>query len=357
MINLDDFQKFESLDPQKMIMHIDALPDQLEHAWQLGSQFDLPAMPGLRQVLVAGMGGSAIGADLLGAYLEPLGSVPYFVQRDYNLPRWAHGADTLVVASSHSGNTEETLSVFAQALQAGCRAAVITTGGRLAEIARKNNLPLWQFEHKGQPRAAVGYSFGLLLALLTRLDLLPDPAVEYRDAVAQMRAQQALLRAEVPVSSNPAKRLAGQLLGRWVAVMGSGILAPVARRWKGQISEVAKAWAQFEFLPEADHNTLAGVDNPEALLAQTVVVFLKAASEHPQNTLRSDLTRQTLMLAGLGTDFYQARGDTRLAQLWTALHFGDYVAYYLAMVYGVDPTPVPAIESLKVAMQQAGKPV
>lgn len=356
MINLDDFHQFELLDPNRMIDHIDKLPDQLEHAWQLGNQFDLPAMPGIRQVIVAGMGGSAIGADLLGAYLEPLGKVPYFVQRDYSLPNWARGADTLVVASSHSGNTEETLSVFEQALQAGCRTAVITTGGQLAMIAREQSLPLWQFEHHGQPRAAVGYSFGLLLTLLSRLELLPDPAVELSDAIAQMRNQQSELRVDVPVAANPAKRLAGQLLGRWVAVMGSGILAPVARRWKGQISEVAKAWAQFEFLPEADHNTLAGVDNPETLLSQTVVVFLKAASDHPQNRLRSDLTRQILMLAGLGTDYYQARGNSRLAQLWTALHFGDYVSYYMAMAYGADPTPVPAIESLKVAMKQAGKP-
>ncbi|MEW6651387.1 MAG: bifunctional phosphoglucose/phosphomannose isomerase [Chloroflexota bacterium] len=357
MINLDDFQQFEQFDPQRMIDHIDGLPDQLEHAWQLGSQFTFPAMPGIRQVLVAGMGGSAIGADLLGAYLEPLAKVPYFVQRDYNLPRWASGEDTLVVASSHSGNTEETLSVFEQAVRTGCRTAVISTGGRLAALAREYQLPLWQFEHAGQPRAAVGYSFGLLLAMLTRLQLLPDTETELKDAIAQMRTQQKQLRAMVPVPSNPAKRLAGQLLGRWVTVMGSGILAPVARRWKGQISEVAKAWAQFEFLPEADHNTVAGVDNPEALLAQSVVIFLQAASEHPQNTLRSNLTRQTLMLAGLGTDFHQARGDTRLAQVWTTLHFGDYVAYYLAMAYGVDPTPVPAIESLKAAMKQAGEPV
>jgi len=135
-----------------------------------------------------------------------------------------------------------------------------------------------------------------------------------------------------------------------VVVLGSGLLAPVARRWKGQISELAKAWGQFEALPEADHNTLAGIENPEAMLTNTLVIFLRTGSDHPRNQLRSELTQRSFMVAGLGTDFYVAKGSTRLAQLWTTLHFGDYSAYYLAIAYGVDPTPIPAISGLKAAM-------
>ncbi len=355
MNNLDDFKLFYQLDTQNMLGEINGLSAQLELAWDLGNQYPLPEVRDIRQVVVAGMGGSAIGADLLGAYYEPIGRVPYFVLRDYTLPAWAKSKNTLVIASSHSGNTEETLSVVEQAMEADCSVAVLCTGGKLAELAEANRIPLWRFQHAGQPRAAVGYSFGLLLAMLSRLGLLPDPSSELEDAIQQMRMQQRSLLADVPVVSNPAKRLAGQLINRWVVVMGSGILAPVARRWKGQISEVAKAWAQFEFLPEADHNTLAGIENPEALLSQTMVIFLRASLDHPQNILRSDLTRQTFMLAGLGTDYFEAKGQTRIAQMWTTLHFGDYVSYYLAMAYGVDPTPVPAIESFKIALKHAGK--
>lgn len=355
MNNLDDFKLFYQLDTQNMLGEINGLSAQLELAWDLGNQYPLPEVRDIRQVVVAGMGGSAIGADLLGAYYEPIGRVPYFVLRDYTLPAWAKSKNTLVIASSHSGNTEETLSVVEQAMEADCSVAAVCTGGKLAELAEANRIPLWRFQHAGQPRAAVGYSFGLLLAMLSRLGLLPDPASELEDAIQQMRMQQRSLLADVPVVSNPAKRLAGQLINRWVVVMGSGILAPVARRWKGQISEVAKAWAQFEFLPEADHNTLAGIENPEALLSQTMVIFLRASLDHPQNILRSDLTRQTFLLAGLGTDYFEAKGQTRLAQMWTTLHFGDYVSYYLAMAYGVDPTPVPAIESFKIALKHAGK--
>jgi glucose/mannose-6-phosphate isomerase len=206
---------------------------------------------------------------------------------------------------------------------------------------------LWTFEHRGQPRAAVGFSFGLLLSALKRLNLIPDPSSELKEAVAAMRRQQADIRPEVPVVNNLAKRLAGQLMDRWVAVFGAGILAPVARRWKGQVSELAKAWAQFEALPEADHNTLAGSLFPQALLPRTLALFLRSASDHPRNALRIEITKRVLMLEGIGTDFVDAQGTTPLENLWTALHLGDYVAYYLAMCYEVDPTPIDALLSLK----------
>lgn len=349
-MNLDDFSSFPSLDLQNMLAHMDGLPAQLQTAWELGQSQPLPEWTGIERVLIAGMGGSAIGADLLAAYIEPQCPVPVFVHRDYDLPGWARGAQTLVIASSHSGSTEETLSAFAQAKANGCRILAICTGGKLAAAATEAGVALWIFGHKGQPRAAVGYSFGLLLVAFTRLGLIPDPSAELESAIVAMRTQQAALQAAVPVVKNPAKRMAGQLVGRWVTVIGAGILAPVARRWKGQISEVAKAWGQFEFLPEADHNTLAGLVNPSEELDQMIALFLRAPSLHPRNRLRAELTRKIFMLEGLNTDFIDAKGDTPLAQQWTALHFGDYTAYYLAMAYGVNPTPVEAIESLKQEM-------
>lgn len=354
MMNLDDSQTFVELDPQGMLAEIDGLPQQLWAAWELGKRQTLPQWTSLRQVVVAGMGGSAIGADLLAAYVDPLADVPVLVHRDYGLPAWVRGPETLVITSSHSGNTEETLSAFETAGTRNCTRLVITTGGRLANLAGEQKVPVWKFDHAGQPRAAVGYSFGLLLAAFTALALVPDPEMELQGAVAAMRRQQEQLLAHIPAATNPAKRQAGQLMDRWVTVFGAGHLAPVARRWKGQISEVAKAWAQFEFLPEADHNTLAGIVNPETVLSRSVSIFLQSAQDHPRNRLRSELTRKVFMLEGLSTDFFNAPGETALEQMWAALHFGDYLAYYLAMAYGVDPTPVAAIESLKHEMRQAG---
>jgi glucose/mannose-6-phosphate isomerase len=353
MMNLDDVHRFSEIDTQEMLAEIDGLPEQLQAAWDLGQELSLPDWQDIRYVLVAGMGGSAIGADLLAAYVAPSCSVPVISHRNYSLPGWAKGPETLVIASSHSGNTEETLSSFESAVEKGCRVLAVTTGGKLAERAGEAGAAVWRFDHKGQPRAAVGYSFGLLLAAVSRLGLIPDPEGHLHSAVAAMKAQQESLQARSPVVENPAKRMAGQIYGRWVAVLGADVLEPVARRWKGQISEIAKAWGQFEFLPEADHNTLAGLYNPEELLQKTFVLFLRAPSYHPRNRLRTDLTKKAFMLEGLNTDFIDARGDNPLAHLWTALHYGDYTAYYLAMAYGVDPTPVEAIEGFKQEMRQA----
>jgi glucose/mannose-6-phosphate isomerase len=276
--------------------------------------------------------------------------VPLIVHRDYDLPAWAQGPRTLVIASSHSGNTEETLSSYARAVENGCLRLAITTGGQLGQLAHGNGDPLWTFVHHGQPRAAVGFSFGLLLAAFERLALIPKQAQALAGTLAAMRVQQRSLLADVPVARNPAKRMAGQLFGRWVMVMGAGVLAPVARRWKGQVNELAKAWAQYDYLPEADHNTVAGIACPEALISHMMALFLRSGSDLERNRLRLDLTRQIFMMEGVNTDFYDALGEAPLAQQWTALHFGDYQAYYLAMAYGADPSPIPAIDELKQEM-------
>lgn len=346
-MNLDDLDYFKQIDTLDLLSEIDNLPDQLGSAYQLGMKQDLPEWKDLRQVVIAGMGGSAIGADMLAAYCASLAPLPVSVQRDYGLPFFARGAETLVICSSHSGNTEETLDAFEAARKAECRVIVVSTGGELAKRARENKIPVWAFESKSKTGSAIGFSFGLLLALFQRLGFLPDQNEAVEDALASMKKSQEHLKADIPTVNNPAKRYAGQLMGRWVTIMASGLLAAVARRWKEQINEGAKAAANVELLPDADHNTLAGTLNPEEVLnPHTMTLFLRAPSDHPRNRLRSDLTRSAFMLEGLNTDFVDARGDTPLAHMWTLLLFGDYMAYYLAMGYGADPYPK-AIDSMK----------
>lgn len=351
-MNLDDLPRIRQIDSADMLSQIESLPEQLAQAWTLGQSLPLPDMNGLTRVVIAGMGGSAIGADLLAAYVQPRCPVPVIVHRDYDLPGFARGPETLVVASSHSGNTEETLSAYEAALASGCRTVALCTGGTLAERASATGNTLWQFVHAGMPRAAVGFSFGLLLALFARLGLVPPPGHDLADALQSMRAQRESLGADVPVARNPAKRLAGQMIGRPVTVVGAGLLAPVARRWKGQINELAKAMATFEVLPEMDHNTLAGLVHPSTAQASMFTLFLGARADHPRNRLRGELTRQAFLLEGLNTDTYEAPGESGLAQQWCALHFGDYVAFYLAIAYGVDPTPIPALEEFKQALKR-----
>lgn len=347
-MNLDDLAFMRGLDRENMLGEIDGLPDQLARAYEIGMTSGVSLTPDVSRIVIAGLGGSAIGGDLLSAYVGDSCAVPVIVYRDYGLPAFARGRETLVICSSHSGNTEETLDAFNMAQKNECTILAVCTGGELAARAKKANVPVISFEHKGQPRAAVGFSFGILLAVFVKLGLIPDQAELVAGAIAVMKRSQQHLRAEVETVHNPAKRYAGQLMGRWVTVFGAGLMTPVARRFKTQINEIAKAAANFEFIPEADHNTLAGTIHPvDVLMPHTMNLFLRAPSDHPRNRLRIDLTKQHFMLEGPNTDFLDARGATPLAHMWTMILFGDYMSYYLAIAYGVDPTPVDALVNLK----------
>ncbi len=356
MSPLADPQQRQLLDPQNMYGDIHALPDQLAAGWNQGQTLPLPRTRPPRAVVLAGMGGSAIAGDLLVGYAQPLLPVPVVVWRAYDLPAWAQGEDVFVVASSHSGNTEETLSAAQTAQARGCPWLALTTGGRLSTLAQEHGATLWTFRHAGQPRAAIGLTFGLLLALFTRLGLLPDPAADLEDTLHILRQGRATLAASQPRAENPAKRLAEQWRERWVAVFGAEFLTPVARRWKGQVNELAKAWAQFESLPEADHNTLAGLAHPPHLRDAFMAVFLDAPALQPRNRLRVQHTERIFRSQGLSSLIVTAQGASRLAQQWSLLQLGDYAAYYLALAYREDPTPIPTIAQLKQALAQTTPP-
>jgi len=218
----------------------------------------------------------------------------------------------------------------------------------LAKRAAEKNIPAWKFDYEGMDTTAIAYPFALLLALFTRLGFIPDPANDVTEAVAMMKRSQQHIVADVLAAKNPAKRYAGQLVGRWVTFVGTENLAPVARRWKTQINQLAKAGANFEIVPEATHNTLIATINPTPTLnAHTMTLFMRAPSDHPRNRLRSDLMRQAFMLEALNTDVIDARGESIIAHLWTLIIFGDYMAYYLAMAYGADPSEEDAFVNFK----------
>ncbi len=352
-MNLDDLHRFKQLDPDNMLAHIDGLPDQIEAAWALGQTLPLPDLSAVTQIVLCGMGGSAIGGSLVQALVAPECRVPITINRDYDLPAWAVGPHTLVIGASYSGGTEETLSAFKQAIERKTKLLAITTGRPIADMCRSAGGTVWTFEYNSQPRAVVGYSLALPLALLSRAGLIADQDANIAGALAAMREQQKNIRAESPVVRNAAKRMAGQIMDRYPLIFGSGIMAPVARRWKGQISENAKAWAQFEDLPEMNHNSVVGTANPESLISKYMVLFLESDFDHPRNKIRSEATRTLFMTAGFNTDVIKGIGVTPLAQMLTALHYGDYVSYFLAMAYGVDPTPIGPIEALKKRLAEA----
>lgn len=349
-LDLDHPERFRELDSDSLLVWIDGLAAQLEEAYRIGLTLQLPFSRQYRGIVLTGVGGSIQAADLFCAYAAPLCPLPVVLHRDYGLPKWASGEDVLVVALSLGGNAEETLAAVEAAHQRGCAVLAMGRAGKLKELAEQHGYPFWQVNFAGPPRASVGWFFGYLLALFFRLALIPDPAQELMSAVETMQAQQVKIGADVPTRQNSAKRLAGQVVTRWVSILGSGMMAAVARRWKAQVNELAKAWAQAESLPDADYNAVEGVNHPEELIPRAYAIFLHSAGDHPRNQLRTQLTQQSLLLEGIPTDTITAFGATRMEQLWTAVQYGDYFAYYLAMIYGSDPNPVDRIHAIQDEM-------
>lgn len=350
--DLDTVSQMQQLDPEHMLSHIDAMSQQLQDAWAAAQSYPLPdeyTQP--RQIVLCGMGGSAIGGDLIAALVAGSAPVPFVVVRGYELPAYVSGPDTLVIASSNSGNTEETLAAAATARERGARVLAVTTGGKLAGFASEHGYPLWQFSYESQPRAALGWSFGLLVGLAHRLGLVPSLESDVDEALGLLRAQTDAYTASTPTVSNPAKQAALQIAGRLPVVIGSGIFEPVALRWKGQLNENAKVWAQFEPMPEMNHNAVASVIFPPEQGFDLAALFIMSETyDHPRVTLRYDLTYAMCEENGFAAQRFQPQGASKLAQMCHAIQFGDYLSYYAAMIYQKDPTAIAQILGLKARM-------
>jgi glucose/mannose-6-phosphate isomerase len=344
---LDDPTTYQRLDPQEMRAIIRDLPRQCQAAWQEAQAFELPAdYRDVDKVVILGMGGSAIAGDLLRALVALESPVPIFGHRGYNLPLLVDGR-TLLIASSYSGNTEETLSAFEEALVSAAKKLVITTGGQLLAAARANGIPAFVFRYESTPRAALGYSLMPLLAIAGKLGIVDEKSADVAEAIAAMEELLRRIGEDVPLAENPAKQLASRLHGRLPVVYGAGLLTDVARRWKSGLNETSEMWAFFEELPEANHNAIVGYALPAAIAKAAFVVFLRAPSLHPRVLLRYEFTQQALAEAGVKCETVEAMGRSTLAQILSAVFFGDYVGLYLAILNWVDPTPTATIARLK----------
>src|SRR4030043_2009045 len=265
MANLDDAKVYKQLDPANMLEHLHGLPGQCRTAWYKARGFELPPdYADIDKVVVLGMGGSAIGGDLVHSLLSSRSRPIILVNRDYALPGFVD-EKTLVIASSYSGNTEETLSAFSQALKGKCKKLAMTTGGKLKALAEDANAPVFLIDHGSQPRAALGYSFIPLVAFLQKLGFLKEKTAEVEAMIQDLEKLLGEVKETVPVSSNPAKQLAARLQSKIAVIYSAGILSAVARRWKTQINESSKAWAFYETFPELNHNAVAGSHFPSEL--------------------------------------------------------------------------------------------
>jgi len=329
------------------------LPEAVAAAWQAASAFQLPSeFRSATSVVIGGMGGSSIGGDLVRSLAEGESPVPIVVQRGYDLPAFA-GKDTLLIAVSHSGGTEETLSQVDEAAQRGCKLLAITGGGTLAPKVREAGGTVFEFNYPAQPRAALGYLFVPLVAFFGQLGLLRDRSAQVEEAVQVLRQLQPELAPETPASRNQAKQIAQAVEGRAVVIYGGGIMAEVAHRWKTQFNENSKAWAAYEQFPELNHNAVVGYERPTSFLDHVVVLLLETTYEHPRVALRERVTEGLLDLRGVKHLRVPTRGSGAIAQMLSTILLGDYVSWYVAQLYQVDPTPIAAIDHLKAELAKA----
>jgi glucose/mannose-6-phosphate isomerase len=340
------------MDPEGMLARIKELPMQCRQAWQAALSFKLPAdYAAIDKVVILGMGGSAIGGDLVKSMVQSEARIPVIVHRDYGLPAFVDDK-TLLIASSYSGNTEETLSGFEPALKTKAKKLAMTTGGKLQQMAEANNIPVFKIEYKAQPRAALGFSFIPTLGVLQKLGFITDKSRDVTETVQVLEQLSARLDEKSPLAGNPAKQLAQRLYGCLPVIYGAGIAAEAAHRWKTQINENSKAWAFYEVFPELNHNATVGFPLPGEIAKKVRVILLRSPLFNERIKLRYEVTCELLKQAGVQYEFVDSEGASPLSQMVSLVSIGDYASYYLAILYRVDPSPVKVISYLKDRLAQ-----
>ncbi|MGA2671007.1 MAG: bifunctional phosphoglucose/phosphomannose isomerase [Dehalococcoidia bacterium] len=348
MVDLDNTSVYRQFDKSGMLDHLHEFPEQCQKAWGKVLKLELPReYTKISNVVIAGMGGSAIGGDIVRRLALAESKVPVWVHRDYGLP------NTLVIASSYSGNTEETLSAFTKALGTRSKKLVITSGGKLKHLAEQEGIPTFVIDYQAPPRAALPHSFIPLVGIFQKLGLLGDKSADLQETVDILKRLSRDLMETKALASNPAKQLATKLWGHIAVIYGAEILSEVAQRWKGEFNENSKAWAFFESFPELNHNAVVGYEFPLEAKERIFVLMLRSSSLRPRNLLRYEITAKLLAKAGIAYEFVEARGKSALAQVISLVLLGDYASFYLAILNEVDPTSTDAINFVKQYLAQS----
>lgn len=350
MIDLDDPGIYEKVDPANMRGHIREFPQECLKAWRQALAFKLTAdYSSVNKVVILGMGGSAIGGDLLSS-LHAESKVITLVHRGYDLPEFVD-ANTLVIAASYSGMTEETLSSFTQALAKPAMKLAITSGGELKNLAEQNGIPVFTINYSAPPRAALAHSLFPLLGIFRNIGLVTCEAEDITATVGLLNELQARIADDRPLNANAAKQLATKLYSRIAVIYGADILSPVAQRWKTQFNENSKAWAFYEVFPELNHNSVVGYEFPAELTERIFVVLLRSPHFHRRIATRYEITTELLKRAGVSFETVDGCGESALSQMLSLVLLGDWVSYYLSLLYETDPYPVEAIDYLKKKLE------
>lgn len=337
---------------EKVLATIKAYPDQLEQSWDEVMALDIPNnYKSINNIVFCGMGGSALGARMTDCFTtEHRLRVPFEVFTEFHIPDYAD-EDSLVILSSYSGNTEETLNSTHMALIKKCKIFGITTGGKLAQILTEEHIPSYIFEPKHnpslQPRMSLGYASGAVLAIVSKLGLAHITTIEIKETASSMRRVISHFDETVPEHENIAKHFAKLLAGKVPVLVASEHLIGSAHSVKNQLNESAKTFATMFDLPELNHHLMEGLAHPDKIKDLLHFVFITSTHYPHRIQMRYPLTMDVVRQNGVDYSTYPTKSDTKLAQIYEVLIFGSFVVYYMTKTLRIDPTVIPWVDYFK----------
>lgn len=344
-------------DSQNMLGSIEVIDKQCEEAWNAVAHITFPTdYQQADRIAVFGMGGSALGADIIKTLFRSELRIPIEIVSDYSIPAWVN-ENTLAIVSSYSGTTEETVEVAQNILSHTKKVIVVTTGGALKEFAEREQLPAYIFSPSynpsQQPRMAVGYSIMGMMGAFSALGLIAVTDEQVKGVLETIRGFQAKFGADVAEEQNLAKQLAAAMKGKLPVLISSEFLEGVTHVFANQMNENAKQFVARFPIPEMNHHLIEGFVHPTDALHQFVFVFLKSALYHPRNQIRHRVTEEIVRKQGMSSFAVELTGATPMEQLFEVLVLGSYTSLYLAILNDLDPSPIPNVNFLKEELKKA----
>lgn len=350
---LDDQQLISSIDKKNMFQMLSGFPDQIKETQAIVENAEIPKIYNIHQVIVSGMGGSAISGDILQQYTEEKAFIPVSVYRSYHLPKWIN-KNTLVFSQSYSGNTEETLSAFKHAFEKKCPIISITSNGKLLEHSSKRSIPAIILPSGYEPRSAIAFLFFSSLFSLQKIGLFTNTIEkEIKETIDITKNLIEKINPSVDFEQNYAKQIANTMHNTIPQIYGWNIYRSIARRWAKQINENSKMISRYDSVPESNHNDIVGWSEHSSIAKQfSVIIFRDDHLETLQMKARLDFMRKFYKQVASNLTEIQVQGKSSLAKMMYLLVLGDYVSCYLAIIQKKDPTPVSIINQLKNTLEK-----
>ncbi len=353
---LDSVKKIATLDSQNMLGSIESLALQCQQAWEDVQQISVPkAYRSVERMVLAGMGGSALGGDVVEYAFSRQLTVPFAVSRQYQLPNYVN-RKTLCVISSYSGTTEETLAAVRDARRRKAKIIIICAGGTLARYAKKYRLPAYVFDPRfnpsNQPRMALGYSLIGIVGLLQQAGLLQITNRDFNAAIKYLVAQHKQLGVRNPRSKNPAKQAATLAHTRIPILIAADHLSGNAHIAANQINENGKNFAAYFLISELNHHLMEGLSFPQTNPRQLAFIFLNSRRYYQRNRTRVTITQRVAKKKKIPTLAYTLSGPSVLAEVLQAVLYSSYVSFFLAMLNAIDPSPIPIVDYFKQQLKK-----